>query len=75
MAKFQRPAAPASRDLLGKVYPYDDEAAFAAAVRRLLASPEEAAALGAAAREAAEAYRLDRVLPQVMALYLSAGKP
>ena len=26
-------------------------------------------------REAAEAYRLDRVLPQVMALYLSAGKP
>ena len=59
----------------GLLYPYDDEAAFAAAVRRLLASPEEAAALGAAAREAAEAYRLDRVLPQVMALYLSAGKP
>lgn len=58
----------------GLLYPYDDEAAFAAAVRRLLASPEEAAALGAAAREAVEAYRLDRVLPQVMDLYLSAGK-
>ena len=30
--------------------------------------------MGAAAREAAEPYRLDRVLPQVMALYLSAVK-
>ena len=57
----------------GLLYPCDDAAAFAAAVRRLLASPEDAAALGAAAREAAETYRLDRVLPQVMALYLSVG--
>ena len=57
----------------GLLYPYDDAAAFAAAIRRLLASPQETAALGAAAREAAEAYRLDRVLPQVMDLYLSVG--
>ena len=36
---------------------------------------EQAAAMGAAAREAAEPCRLDRVLPQVMELYLSAVKP
>ena len=58
----------------GLLYPYGDEAAFARAVQQLLDAPEQAAAMGAAAREAAEPYRLDRVLPQVMALYLSAVK-
>ena len=63
-----------SNGVTGLLYPYGDEAAFARAVQQLLDAPEQAAAMGAAAREAAEPYRLDRVLPQVMALYLSAVK-
>ena len=55
----------------GLLYPYDDEAAFAVSVKRLLDDPAAAAAMGRAAREAADPYALDRVLPQVMSLYTS----
>ena len=63
-----------SDGVTGLLYPYGDETAFAHAVQLLLDAPEQAAAMGAAARESVEAYRLDRVLPQVMELYLSALK-
>ena len=55
----------------GLLYPYDDEAAFVVSVKRLLDDPAAAAAMGRAAREAADPYALDRVLPQVMSLYTS----
>ena len=58
----------------GLLYPYDDEAAFLSAIRRLLADPDGAAAMGVAARESVLQYSLDPVLPQVMELYLSAAK-
>jgi glycosyltransferase involved in cell wall biosynthesis len=56
----------------GLLYPYNDAKAFAAQVRRLLDEPELGARLGGAARAAAAPYALPVVLPQVMALYLSA---
>ena len=51
----------------GLLYPYGDEAAFAAAVRRLMDDQILCSALGRAAREAAAPYALDRVMPQVTA--------
>lgn len=57
--------------LTGLLYPYDGEAAFCAAVRRLLEEPSLAAGLGRAAHEAVLPYSLERVLPQVMDRYLS----
>ena len=56
----------------GFLFPYGDEAAFAEAVERLLSHPERTAAMGRAAAQAAAPYGLDRVLPRVMELYLSA---
>lgn len=53
----------------GLLYPYGDSAAFAAAISRLLAEPALGMALGSGGRAAAQAYALDRVLPQVMARY------
>lgn len=53
----------------GLLYPYDDDAAFAAQIRRLLEHPALGQALSAAARESVLQYGLDRVLPQVMAAY------
>lgn len=68
-----------SDNLTGLLYPWNDEAAFADAVRRLLDDPAGAAAMGRAAREAVRPFALDRVLPQVMEQYLSlvpqAGEP
>lgn len=60
-----------SRDRTGLLYPYDDRAAFAGAVRRLLEEPGLGARLGAAAHEAVQPYALDRVLPLVMEEYCS----
>ncbi len=57
--------------LTGLLYPHGDAAAFAAAVERLLEEPGLAAALGAAARQAAAPYALERVLPIVMDQYRS----
>lgn len=55
----------------GLLYPFDDEAAFAAQVRRLLVEPGLADRLGSAAHAAVLPYGLDAVLPRVMELYLS----
>jgi glycosyltransferase EpsD len=55
----------------GLLYPEGDEAAFRAAVTRLLEDADLAARLGRAAREASRPFALDRVLPQVMEQYLS----
>lgn len=55
----------------GLLFPYDDEAAFAAAIRQLLESPALSAAMGTAARQHVQQYSLEVVLPQVMAQYLS----
>lgn len=58
----------------GLLYPYDDEAAFLSAVRRLLEDPASAAAMGTAAHEHVLQYGLNSVLPQVMEHYLSSLK-
>ena len=58
----------------GLLFPFNDEAAFAEAIGRLLDHPEQAAAMGAAAHAAMAPYSLERVLPQVMELYLSASE-
>lgn len=58
----------------GLLFPYDDEAAFAAAVRRLTEDSALRAQMGRAGRQQVQRYRLDTVLPQVMELYLSAAK-
>ncbi len=51
----------------GILYPYGDEAAFAAAARRLMESPALCGALGKAASAAVAPYSLARVFPQVTA--------
>ncbi len=51
----------------GLLYPYGDEAAFAAAVRRLMDDPGLCERLGRTARADAAPYALERVLPQVTA--------
>lgn len=58
----------------GLLYPYDDENAFAAAVRRLAEDRELRAKMGQAAQRQVQRYRLEDVLPRVMDLYLSAAK-
>ena len=58
----------------GLLYPWNDEAAFARQVERLLASPDMAASLGDAARKQVARYDLSQVLPQVMEQYLSILK-
>ena len=50
----------------GLLYPYGDAAACAAAIGRLMDSPDLRHSLGERAAEEAEQYALDRVLPQVM---------
>ena len=55
----------------GLLYPYGDAAACAACVRRLLLDRELRRRLGQGAAAAAKQYRLEAVLPRVMALYLS----
>ncbi len=55
----------------GLLFPPDDPAAFAAAVRRLLADPDLARRMGDAAHRAVMPYSLPQVLPQVMEEYLS----
>ena len=54
----------------GLLYPYGDEAACAAAVSRLMASPDLRRQLGERAAAEAERYALDRVLPEVLAAML-----
>ena len=53
----------------GLLFPYGDAAACAGALLSLRDDPALAGRLGAQAREDSEAYRLERVLPQVMAAY------
>ena len=53
----------------GLLYPFVDEAAFAAAVERLLNDRKLAAAMGAAGRRAVESRALPVVLPRVMDAY------
>ena len=54
----------------GFLYPYGDAEACAACIRRLLEDPELCRSLGEKAKEAAEPYALERVLPLVMEHYL-----
>ena len=58
----------------GLLCPYDDAAAFAAAILRLTEDSALRAQMGRAGKAQVQRYRLDAVLPQVMALYLSAAK-
>ena len=58
----------------GLLCPYDDAAAFAAAILRLTEDSALRAQMGRAGKAQVQRYRLDTVLPQVMALYLSAAK-
>lgn len=53
----------------GFLFPSDDEETCAAQIDRLRSSPELAARLGGQARDAAQPYSLEAVLPQVMAAY------
>ena len=55
----------------GALFPYDDAAAFAAAVEPLAASAELRQRMGADGKERMRPYALDAVLPQVMEEYLS----
>ena len=55
----------------GLLFPRGDEAAFAAAVRKLAADAGLRAWMGQAGREKMQRYALDAVLPQVMERYLS----
>ncbi len=55
----------------GLLFPRGDEAAFAAAVRKLAADAGLRARMGQAGREKMQRYALDAVLPQVMEQYLS----
>ena len=56
----------------GRLFPLDDEEAFAAAVRALMADRAQARAMGQRGRERVERYRLERVLDEVMDACLSA---
>lgn len=56
-------------DVNGLLYPYGDGGAYAECVRRLYDDRSALAAMGARAREAAMPYGLDRVMPQLCALY------
>ncbi len=51
----------------GLLYPYGDAEAFAETVRQLMSSGELRRSLGSAAREYAEQYRLETVMPEVIA--------
>jgi len=53
----------------GLLYPWHDAAACASAVQALLTDPDLKTRLGVEARKAVEPYRLERVLPQVLACY------
>lgn len=55
----------------GLLFPYDDETAFASAVKQLLDHAERREKMGAAGRSRAEEFCLSRVLPVVMDAYLS----
>ncbi len=56
----------------GFLFPFGDQSAFAKGIAQLLSDPARAAAMGRSASQAAKPYALNRVLPQVMKLYLSA---
>ncbi len=56
----------------GRLFPLGDESAFAEAVLDLMEDPALCRTMGQRGRERIEAYRLERVLPQVMDAYLSA---
>ena len=55
----------------GLLFPRGDEAAFAAAVKKLAADAGLRARMGQAGREKMQRYALDAVLPQVMERYLA----
>ena len=69
---------PSRTDLIGPenglLFPRGDEAAFAAAVRKLAADAGLRARMGQAGREKMQRYALDAVLPQVMEQYLSVTR-
>lgn len=58
----------------GFLFPYDDETAFSAAVRRLAEDDALRTQMGRAGWQQVQRYRLEDVLPRVMELYLSAAK-
>jgi len=53
----------------GLLYPYGDHKACAESVRFLIENPADAARMAAHGRESVAQYELERVMPQVMALY------
>lgn len=57
----------------GLLYPCDDIESFIAQILRLTNNPGLADQIGAAARDAVAPYALEKVLPDVMELYLSAA--
>lgn len=58
----------------GFLFPYNDEKAFAAAVKKLLDHRELLETMGDAGRSNAEAFAVQRVLPAVMEAYLDYKK-
>lgn len=67
-----------NRDLVrdgenGLLFPYDDETAFAAAVEKLMNDRALSAHMGKAGQAMAEKYSLEKVLPKLMAEYLSVA--
>ena len=58
----------------GLLFPYDDENAFTAAVRRLITDSALRAQMGRTGHQQVQRCRLEDVLPRVMELYLSAAK-
>ena len=55
----------------GLLYPYGDANACARQVARLMGEPRFLQSLATASKASVEAYRLEAVLPDVMARYLS----
>lgn len=59
----------------GLLFPYDDERAFAEAVRKLLDDRELLRRMGENGRRRAEKYAVSQVLPEVMEAYLGEAEP
>ena len=55
----------------GLLYPYGDSCACAERIRQLMEDPTFAAALGRAAEERVQCYRIENVKPQIMEHYVS----
>ena len=68
------PAEVIEGEVTGLTYPMGDEAALAAALRRIAADPELRATLGSAARVASQRYRPEVVAAEVLACYAAVGR-